>query len=847
MQTLRLLYKSQKSFTQLIEGSSLDLNRDLLVRIHSAVLTPEAALTVSREIAKILPTAKIIGSSGSGIIFERKQFDNETLVIIEQFANIQVATFTNTFQNKTPHELAREVAEISGTQTPLIHILFGGRYLEIQEFLTEFNALNSPTKLTGGIVGDIITQNIPAYVFTPDGLIENGIVIAAYQGTKLHTYTTANIAHEPISPVYTVNKMQGTYFLEIENRPALEWFSEHLGLKVFKEYSNWQLLAENDDLVKFPIILENQGGASRFIKYDAKENKMSIYASHLTDNTKFRLGYSSPIKCIQECADICNQIVSRPMESIFCYPCLFRRMYFENCAEWELRPFSHIGICGVFMMGEIAYLDGKNQLLNGSCSIVGLAENEKYIEPDFSVFEDLYKIKNDNDQLLNFILKKQSSAMSKENKALMEKLVEQQQKFRDQLYIDNNTGLKNSICFTQDNMSNQFNKICMIRVENFDLLFTRLGQHGYYRFIKKMAQLFLELINSLHNREHLHFYVLNDSTMFIVANNSLGELSFIEAASKLFDGLQFVKPDCEQEMLINRFVIVVNQKELLEQGLIALENSKNQQTHFIIANSSTPSSSFLNGEMEMLHILNQAIKTKNIIPYFQGIYDNSKQQILFYEALMRIQDTITGTIYAPNAFMDIAKKYHLYAKLSSCMIDKVFELFAGRSESVSINLSVHDIKLQEMQETIIQNLQKVATASNFTFEILEDEEFRHVDNLKEFVALVRTYGAKIAIDDFGSGYSNFMKLVMLEPDYIKIDGEIVKGIESSPLNRKVLANIVFLGKQLNASLVAEFVENEHIQKHVEQLGINFSQGYYFARPVPYNELQLSPTKSKPIN
>lgn len=235
MQTLRLLYKSQKSFTQLIEGSSLDLNRDLLVRIHSAVLTPEAALTVSREIAKILPTAKIIGSSGSGIIFERKQFDNETLVIIEQFANIQVATFTNTFQNKTPHELAREVAEISGTQTPLIHILFGGRYLEIQEFLTEFNALNSPTKLTGGIVGDIITQNIPAYVFTPDGLIENGIVIAAYQGTKLHTYTTANIAHEPISPVYNVNKMQGTYFLEIENRPALEWFSEHLGLKVFKE------------------------------------------------------------------------------------------------------------------------------------------------------------------------------------------------------------------------------------------------------------------------------------------------------------------------------------------------------------------------------------------------------------------------------------------------------------------------------------------------------------------------------------------------------------------------------------------------------------------------------------
>ena len=511
----------------------------------------------------------------------------------------------------------------------------------------------------------------------------------------------------------------------------------------------------------------------------------------------------------------------------------------QNCAEWEMRPFTSIGICGVFMMGEICNINGQNQFLNGSNSIIGIAEKEHYIEPDFSVFEDLYKIKNDNEQLLNFVLKKQSMVVTQENKLLMEQLLEQQNKFKEQLYLDNNTGLKNAICFSQENIVKQFNKVCMIRVENFDLLFTRLGQHGYYRFIQKITSLVDELIRKSYWQEQLSFYMLNDSTMFIAANESIGESAFIDSASKIFDTLQFVKPAQETEMLICRFVVVVNQKDLLEHGLLALEGSKHRQTYFVVADDRHPSADgFLSSEMEMLQIINQAIKDKAVIPYFQGIHDNRDRKIRCYEALMRIQDH-TGKIYAPIAFMDIAKKYHLYASLSACMLDKVFKMFAGRKERVSINLSVHDIKMPEMRDFIFANLQKMGHANNFTFEILEDEEFRHVDELKEFIASARQYGVKIAIDDFGSGYSNFMKLVMLEPDYIKIDGSIVKSVEQSPLNKKVLENIVFLGRQLNSTLIAEFVENESIQKHVESMGIDFSQGYYFAKPTPYGELILN--------
>ena len=87
MQTLKLLYKNKENFIQLLENSSIQPEQELLMIIYSAALLPQAALDLSRELLEILPKAKIIGSSGSGVIFERKQYDDETLIIIRQFEN----------------------------------------------------------------------------------------------------------------------------------------------------------------------------------------------------------------------------------------------------------------------------------------------------------------------------------------------------------------------------------------------------------------------------------------------------------------------------------------------------------------------------------------------------------------------------------------------------------------------------------------------------------------------------------------------------------------------------------------------------------------------------------------
>lgn len=836
MKIVSTLYKNKDVFKGLVESKQINVQDECLVRIYTAICTKEEAIVIAQELKGILPKAHIIGSSGSGIIYDGNQYGTETLVIVEQYERTSIEVSVHTFFEKKAIDLVSEIAnQIEGKNVPLMHLLCGDHYYDIHRFIMEFNKRNSMTKLVGGIVGDILPRNIQGYVFTEKGVVDHGIVTAALCSEDLYTYNDVNIAHDPISPVYEINKCEGSLILEIDQKPAVEWCREQFGLRELKSYTDWQVIADNDEIVRFPIVLEGHNGASRILKYDPDFGKMSLYFSEIDSHTKFRIGYTSPTKCVQESLDLCHRIVDTPVESLFCYTCLFRKLYLENCAEWELSPFNQSGICGVFMMGEIGYVNERNEFLNGSCCLVGVAEEEVYVEPNFSVFEDLNKIKDDTQWLSNYVLRKQSSAMSIENQQLMDKLLVQQEMSKQQLYRDVNLGLENNIKYALDQVVHHYDKMCMIHIENCGLLVSRFGRTGYYRLVKKAIKQAGAFLSTQMDSDKLNYYVHNDSTLYIVANYELNQETFMRIIETLYSHFQFIKLEGKDEILINRFVIVLNQKDLLEKGLATLTHYQNVQTNFLVFDNSEETNKHLEHEMKMLQILNQVVENDRVIPYFQGIHDNNQRVINKYEALMRIQDD-EGVIYNPYEFLGIAKKYHLYASLSMMMIRKVFSNFAGKESVVTVNLSADDINVKEIRHQIYDLLDQLGDASNIIFEILEDEELRDMEVLREFITNVRTYGVKIAIDDFGSGYSNFMEIIKIEPDFIKVDGNIVKDIETTAINEKVLENIVFLGKQLNATIVAEYVENEMIQEKIEALGIRYSQGFHFARPLPYEEL-----------
>ena len=91
-------------------------------------------------------------------------------------------------------------------------------------------------------------------------------------------------------------------------------------------------------------------------------------------------------------------------------------------------------------------------------------------------------------------------------------------------------------------------------------------------------------------------------------------------------------------------------------------------------------------------------------------------------------------------------------------------------------------------------------------------------------------GVSIAIDDFGAGYSNFERLLEFEPDLLKIDGSLIKNIITDKYSQNVVETIVAFAKRQNIKTIAEYVENKEIFDYLNNLGVDYSQGYYFGKP-----------------
>ena len=219
-----------------------------------------------------------------------------------------------------------------------------------------------------------------------------------------------------------------------------------------------------------------------------------------------------------------------------------------------------------------------------------------------------------------------------------------------------------------------------------------------------------------------------------------------------------------------------------------------------------------------------------VVAYFQGIHNNVSNEIDKYEALVRIEHD--GTVYAPNAFMDVAMNHGFYPKITERMLLKAFQTFAGRTERVSVNLMLNDIIRPDFLNMVESSAESTGMElSRVVFEFVETADLdEYLEVVAETVAELHARGAKVAIDDFGTGYANFTYLQSLGVDILKIDGSLINNLDRSAADRAIVGCISRLALDLGIETIAEYVESEEIQKLVCDLGIKGSQGYLFCKP-----------------
>ncbi len=252
--------------------------------------------------------------------------------------------------------------------------------------------------------------------------------------------------------------------------------------------------------------------------------------------------------------------------------------------------------------------------------------------------------------------------------------------------------------------------------------------------------------------------------------------------------------------------------------------------------------------LKVLKVIKQALKDDKIIPFFQPIYNNKTGEIKRYEALVRMYDDNYDIIFPQPYFLEASKKGKLYPYITKLLIEKVMLKVRENGCEISINLSSLDIEDPIMREFLLEELEKNQDITHkIIFELLEDKETNSYDIVKEFIQTAKGYGVKIAIDDFGSGFSNFIRIIEFEPDIIKLDGSLIKDIATSKACRQTVETIKVFADKIGAKTVAEYVSNREIFDIVNEIGIDYSQGYYIGKaelelckdPVVLESLELA--------
>ena len=228
--------------------------------------------------------------------------------------------------------------------------------------------------------------------------------------------------------------------------------------------------------------------------------------------------------------------------------------------------------------------------------------------------------------------------------------------------------------------------------------------------------------------------------------------------------------------------------------------------------------------------IKDAIEKKELICYYQKILDTKTQEISHYEALVRIIDK-NGNVILPEKILPIIKGTFILRNITKAILKICFKQLEENKEiKINVNLNSKDV----VDNSVIQLLKKFALEDNISnrlgLEIVESEDLINSNEAKDNLLMLKNLGYKLFIDDFGSGYSNFMYLMQIKADYIKIDESIISKILEDKISFLLLKSIVDFAKETNIKVIAEYVSSKEIYEMVKLLGVDYVQGYYFSIP-----------------
>jgi diguanylate cyclase (GGDEF)-like protein/PAS domain S-box-containing protein len=266
------------------------------------------------------------------------------------------------------------------------------------------------------------------------------------------------------------------------------------------------------------------------------------------------------------------------------------------------------------------------------------------------------------------------------------------------------------------------------------------------------------------------------------------------------------------------------------------------RNRFVLCQQGKPAGKdLMSSRYQEVERIRRAIQEEQFVLFWQPILDLRTMKISQHEILLRLPGSDDDEPLPPSSFLYVAERFGLIMAIDGWVLRKAVALIAaharaGRKLVLHVNLSgksICDPKFVVIVEEAL--VEGGIDPACLVLEITETAAIANLEQARVFADRLRNRGCLLALDDFGAGFASFYYLKNFPFDYLKIDGEFIRGLSANPVDRLVVQAIVGIAQGMGKKTVAEFVGDADTAQVLLECGVDYAQGYHIGTPQPVTE------------
>ncbi|MEZ8036205.1 bifunctional diguanylate cyclase/phosphodiesterase [Vibrio crassostreae] len=822
MQSTSLLIQDIEQTQRELEKIDFHQHENLLIQVFSSFEKGSVA-AACQVIQSTFPNAKLIGCSANHYISQGVILHQGLYLIVTRFDATSYSCGVVEYSEQPlvdSHAMWQQLECNDNTQS----IICFADCLQINNrvLFSAFEQSRYLLPICGG--ASTITDN-GRWVMLNGICYENAYVMLALHSAELSITKGYFTEWNPIGRTFRVTGAQDNWLVELDGIPVRELYNRYLadGLELpFEQLHNFPLMVGDpkEQRIHLPLKVTEYGEIE--------------FSGQFQVGDEVRFCYDHPSLTLEQVRLGVQQLASHKPEQFFIYNCISRIDFIDGNQEVEV--FQKLADSyGVYCMGELYQENDQQRILHHSLTYLALREGEgKVVLP-------LDTQPATNISPLFSLIRNALLDVDDMNNSMASKIQQQATALTASYRIDHRTGLPNrSVLREKLSKMSSDSHLLALKVTTFGQINEKYGYRVGDKLLHDLSEYFQKALWQFFD-EGCQLYSIGIGEWAVVFDSWASQEHIHQRFSEFADQTEHVNfeptglPDIDYlsvsicaGIASRRDFPTTSIDDLLLKAIDARRSAVSQNKHLVSAKTLIQLEKHRQEQLGWLSCVSRAVLNQNIVACSQPIVSAHSHQVESYECLVRIEED--GQLIAPGKFLPIIEGTHLYTRLSRQMITRTFDFMSQRTDSFSINLAPQDFSNEKTILHLEQAIKKISHPQRIGLEVLETEQIQDYGRLIEVCNHFRDLGVNIIVDDFGSGYSNIDEILKLEPQVIKLDGSLIRNIDTDKKQRKIAQQLVSLCQILNAKTVAEFVHNEQVCRIAEDMGVDYLQGYYFGQP-----------------